>query len=140
MTTTRSVAAHIPTTIRDHMTGHPLTIDPKRSMADAHRLMREHKIRHLPVVHGGQLLGLVSLRDLALVESLPGTDPEEVAVEEAMSEDVYAVSPEAPLGIVAAEMAERKLGSAVVIQRGEVVGVFTMTDACRSLSLVLSPV
>jgi len=70
--------------------------------------------------------------------SLADFDPKELSVDEAMSEDVYAVSPDTPLRIVTAEMAERKLGSAVVVDGEKVIGVFTVTDACRALTLVLS--
>jgi acetoin utilization protein AcuB len=126
---------HIPTTIRAYMTESPMTIGPQVSLAEAHAIMREREIRHLPVMQGGRLIGMVTARDLALVESLADFDPKEISVEEAMSEDVYAVSPDAPLRMVAAEMAERKLGSAVVEERGKVIGVFTVTDACRALTL-----
>jgi acetoin utilization protein AcuB len=107
-------------------------------MAEAHQIMRDHGVRHLPVMQAGLLSGIVSARDLALVESLPDVDPRKIAVEEAMSEDVYSVSPDTSLRVVTAEMAERKLGSAVVVQDGKVIGVFTVTDACRALTLLLS--
>jgi acetoin utilization protein AcuB len=55
-----------------------------------------------------------------------------------MSQEVFTVSPDSPLRMAAQEMAERKLGSAVVVEHGNVVGVFTATDACRVLALVLS--
>jgi len=128
----------IPQTVREYMTESPVTIGPQVTMAAAHELMRERGVRHLPVMHGGKLIGMVTARDLALVASLADFDPKELSVDEAMSEDVYAVSPDAPLRIVTAEMAERKLGSAVVVQGEKVIGVFTVTDACRALTQVLS--
>jgi acetoin utilization protein AcuB len=128
----------IPSAVREYMTESPLTIGPQVSLAEGHAIMREHGIRHLPVMHGGKLVGMVTARDLVLVESLADFDPREVQVEEAMSEDVYAVAPDAPLRIVTAQMAERKLGSAVVVEAGKVIGVFTVTDACRALTFILS--
>jgi len=128
----------IPLTVGEYMTGSPITVGPRVTMAEARQLMRDHGVRHLPVMQAGLLSGIVSARDLALVESLPDVDPKNVAVEEAMSEDVYAIALDTPLRIVTAEMAERKLGSAVVVQDGKVVGVFTVTDACRALTLMLS--
>jgi acetoin utilization protein AcuB len=130
--------ANIPTTVRAFMTESPMTVGPQVSLAEAHVIMRERDIRHLPVMHGGSLIGMVTARDLALVEALADFDPKELSVDEAMSEDVYAVSPDAPLRVVAADMAERKLGSAVVVEGGKVIGVFTVTDACRALTQVLS--
>jgi acetoin utilization protein AcuB len=128
----------IPKTVRGYMTTSPTTVGPQVTMAEAHQIMREHRIRHLPVMHAGQLVGMVTSRDLALVESLADVDPREISVDEAMSAEVYAVSPDAPLSMVAAEMAERKLGSAVVIEGGAVVGVFTAIDACHALAQVLA--
>jgi acetoin utilization protein AcuB len=96
--------------------------------------MRKFEIRHLPVLHGGKLIGLLSLRDLHLVETLPNVDPELVRVEEAMTQDVYAVEPKTPLKQVVSEMAARKLGSAVVVEGSKVVGVFTTVDALDLLA------
>jgi acetoin utilization protein AcuB len=120
------------------MTESPQTVGPQVSMAQAHTIMREHGVRHLPVMQAGRLIGMVTARDLALVEALADFDPKELSVDEAMSEDVYAVSPDAPLSMVTAEMAERKLGSAVVVDGEKVIGVFTVTDACRALTLILA--
>jgi acetoin utilization protein AcuB len=132
------MTSSIPLTVREHMSPAPVTIEPAKFLNDAHHLMRSHRIRHLPVIQAGKLVGIVTARDLTLVETLAGVDPAEVPVEDAMSQDVYVVSPDAPLRLALAEMAERKLGSAVVMEHGEVVGVFTATDACRVLALVLS--
>jgi acetoin utilization protein AcuB len=100
----------------------------------AHEIMRAHRIRHLPVLDGGKLVGVVSQRDLALIESLPGVSAAEVPVADAMTTDVYVVGPRVPIRRVASEMADRKLGSAVVMAGADVVGVFTVTDACRALA------
>jgi acetoin utilization protein AcuB len=129
---------NIPTTVRAYMTESPMTVGPQVSLAEAHTIMREREVRHLPVMQGGRLIGMVTARDLALVEALADFDPKEISVDEAMSEDVYAVSPDAPLRMVTAEMADRKLGSAVIVEAGRVVGVFTVTDACRALTQMLS--
>lgn len=116
------------------MTVSPVVIGSDRTLADARRIMRERGIRHLPVVDGGQLVGLVSQRDLYLAETLRGVDPATDSVREAMSADPYAVPPDASLDEVAATMAERKLGSAVVVDRGSVIGLFTTVDALRALA------
>ena len=103
----------------------------------AHKMMHDHAFRHLPVLHGGQLVGMVTDRDLKLIETLKDVDPEKVPVEDAMSTQVYAVPPETPLDEVASEMAAHKYGSAVVMQNGKVVGIFTTVDACRALAELL---
>ncbi|MCE9578939.1 MAG: CBS domain-containing protein [Deltaproteobacteria bacterium] len=115
----------------------PLTIGRDQPMSEAHRLMRTHVIRHLPVLHGGRLVGLVSDRDLHLVETLRDVDPQKVTVEEAMSPEPYVVTPEQPIDAVVAAMAERKLGSAVVMRDREVLGIFTTIDALHAFAAVL---
>ena len=125
-------------TIADCMTRTPQLIGIEQPMSAAHELMRSNGIRHLPVLHGGKLVGIVSLRDLHLVETFRDVDPECIRVEEAMTQDVYVVEPKTPLREVVSEMAERKLGSAVVVDGKTVVGVFTTIDALDTLAGVLA--
>jgi acetoin utilization protein AcuB len=54
-----------------------------------------------------------------------------------MSQDVYAVTPDAPLDDVVAEMARRKYGSAVVVDHDQVVGIFTTVDVCQAFADML---
>ncbi len=121
-------------TVRRYMTLAPVVIGPDRTLAEAHRIMRERNIRHLPVVDGTALVGLVSQRDLYLLETLRSVDPGAETVREAMSAEPYAVAPEAALEEVATTMAQRKLGSAVVVDRGAIIGLFTTTDALLALA------
>lgn len=116
------------------MTVAPVVIGVADTLSDAHRLMRERGIRHLPVLDAGRLVGVVSQRDLYLAESLPGVDPSTDTVREAMSAEPYTVPPGAPIEEVAATMADRRLGAAIVVDRGAVIGVFTTVDALRVLA------
>jgi acetoin utilization protein AcuB len=75
----------------------------------------------------------VSERDLLFLESVPGVNPTVVRVEEAMVQDVFAVSPETPIGEAIETMIDRKLGSAIVCEGERVLGVFTTVDALRAL-------
>ena len=115
------------------MTDGPHTVGPTRSLAVARRMMLDQSIRHLPVLDGGKIVGLLSERDLLLVESLPGVNPTDVRVEEAMVQNVFTVEPETPVGEVVETMIERKLGSAVIVEAERVIGVFTTIDALRAL-------
>ncbi|HSO39335.1 MAG TPA: CBS domain-containing protein [Labilithrix sp.] len=124
-------------TIQKHMTTSPHSIGIDQPLSKAHQFMREHSIRHLPVLNGGKLVGMLSDRDLHLVESLKGVDPDQVLVEDAMSSTIYAVTPDLPLDEVVSTMAEHKYGSAVVMQNGKVVGIFTTVDVCRTLAELL---
>ena len=107
-------------------------------MSQAHEMMRAHNIRHLPVLEGGKIVGIVSERDLRLLETLLGHDPENVTVEEAMIEDVYSVRADDPVDTVVETMSLHKYGSAVVLnRRGDVEGIFTTVDALQAFAEVL---
>ncbi len=124
-------------TIDSLMTRSPHTVGLTVPLADAKRLMTEYGIRHLPVLDAGALVGLLSERDVQLAESLARFDVKSLVVEDAMSQAPYAVSPGTSLAEVAREMAQRKLGSAVVMEGAKVVGVFTTTDGMRALAALL---
>jgi acetoin utilization protein AcuB len=124
--------------IENFMTQSVHTIAAGRTLADAHEQMRRLKIRHLRVLDAGRLIGIVTQRDLSLVESLKGVDPKEVTVDDAMSDEVFAVDPETPLAEVAQTMAHKKIGSAVVMRGEKVVGIFTGVDALRALDFLLT--
>jgi acetoin utilization protein AcuB len=123
--------------IQKYMTTSPHTVGEEQPMAVAHRIMRENQIRHLPVLRDGKIVGLISDRDLHLIETLKDVDPREVQVSEAMSQEPFVVSPDAPLDEVVRTMAEKKYGSAVVAYQGKVVGIFTTVDACRAFAELL---
>ena len=120
--------------VREYMSALPHSIGSDQTLGVAHAMMRKHSIRHLPVLAGGKLLGLVSDRDLRFIETFKDVDQNQVRVDEAMSVDVYQIEPRTPLARVASEMAERKLGSAVVMEGPKVVGILTTTDICRALA------
>jgi acetoin utilization protein AcuB len=122
-------------TISQFMTSGPFTIGREQSLAAAKQLMNKSHVRHLPVLHGGKLVGMISERELDVIEALPGS--KQLSVEDAMVPDVYLTSADAPLDTVAAEMARLKVGSAVVVKDDIVVGVFTAVDGLRALAEVL---
>lgn len=123
--------------IQKFMTTVPICINRTDTVASAHKVMREHDIRHLPVVDGDKLVGIVTQRDLHLIETLKDVDANNVSVEDAMTTNPYTVHPDAELDEVVAEMAEQKYGSALVVQNHKVVGVFTTVDAMRAFSELL---
>lgn len=123
--------------ISKYMTTTPHTIGADQTIAQAAKMLSELDIRHLPVLVGGRLAGIISDRDIALIETLREVDAEKVTVEEAMTQQVYAIPPETPLDVVVSEMAERKYGSAVIIQNAKVVGIFTTIDVCRAFAEML---
>ncbi len=124
-------------TIQRFMTTAPTTISPTQTLKDAHVVMRELQIRHLPVVDGARLVGLLTDRDIKLVQSLNGVDPATVLAADVMAADVYTVNPDAALDEVVGEMAAKKYGSAIVMQNGKVVGIFTTVDVCKAFAELL---
>ena len=120
--------------IKDVMTPQPITIGRKQTLETAHAMMREHGCRHLPVLEHGDLVGVLSQRDLYFLESLGGIDLGKDVVEDAMASDAYSVNPDEPLTAVCAYMAKHKLGCAVVLERDRVAGIFTATDALRVIA------
>jgi acetoin utilization protein AcuB len=124
-------------TVDRYMTASPVVIASDRTLAEAHQEMRAHGVRHLPVVEDRRLVGIVSQRDLYLLETLRGVDVGCERVSEAMTPNPYTTAPGTPLDEVAREMADHKYGCAVVVEGGGVVGVFTTVDALRALSAVL---
>ncbi|PZR16816.1 MAG: CBS domain-containing protein [Archangium gephyra] len=125
-------------TIDQFMTRSPHTIGHEQTLTVAHRLMSESEIRHLPVLERGRLIGIVSQRDLHMVQTLGNVDPDRVQVNQAMTEGAFSVDVSAPLQAVAATMAQHKYGCVVVLEHERVVGVFTATDALRVLSDLLA--
>jgi acetoin utilization protein AcuB len=120
-------------TVRDYMTTSPHTIGATQPLSTAMELFRVHRIRHLPVLDGGRLVGILSERDVLMVEALEPIDATRVAACEAMTEDPWTVTSGTSLDHVATEMMARKYGSVVVVDDGKVVGVLTTIDALRAL-------
>jgi acetoin utilization protein AcuB len=125
-------------TVQKFMSPLPHTIRHDQCLDVAHKLMRKHDIRHLPVLKDGRLAGILSQRDLYMIEALDGVDLTQVPVFEAMTTDVYAVGPRTSIRKIAEEMATHRYGSVVVMDGDEVIGIFTTTDALAALHGVLS--
>ena len=128
--------------VREFMTACPITIEADATLEQARSRMIEAHARHLPVVRDGRLVGLLSDRDIERTESLlvdrPHHRGEAPVVRDAMTEVVFTCGPDAHLHAVAAEMAERKIGSAVIVDREiplRILGVFTTVDALAALSV-----
>jgi acetoin utilization protein AcuB len=123
--------------IEHYMSSVLVVVGPKQPIAEASRLMRLHEIRHLPVVDRGRTVGVISQRDVYLLETLEDVDPARVLVEEAMTREMYTVVPDERVDVVAREMADRKIGSAVVARGEQLLGLFTTTDALRALAALV---
>lgn len=120
--------------VSEYMTMGPYAVGPREPLLNAKRLMQKYGLRHLPVWSEGKLVGIVSERDLDLAHAFLAQVPaEEIVVEDAMTGAPYAPSPDTPIDEVVRVMVERKIGSAVVLDQGQIVGIFTATDGMRAL-------
>lgn len=118
-------------TVRQLMSPAPHTIGADQPIEEAVHRMRTAHVRHLPVLAGAHLVGLLSDRDVRLVETF--ATREHLTVSDVMSPEPFVVGADADLKDVVKTMAERKLGSAVAVEDGKVVGIFTTTDALHLL-------
>jgi acetoin utilization protein AcuB len=114
------------------MTPSPFTVDREVGLDAAHETMRRHGIRHLPVLDRGVLVGLVEERDIIVAERFP--ESHRMTVEDIMSPEPFAAHPSTPLADVAEELSRRSHRAAVIVESGNVVGVFTAVDALRALA------
>jgi acetoin utilization protein AcuB len=118
------------------MTSGPFAVGPREPIVNARRLMEKYELRHLPVWSEGKLVGIVSDRDLGSLQRLAqaaAAAKDALTVEDAMTPDPYAPSPDTPLVDVVRVMVDRKIDSAVIVDAGQIVGIFTSTDAMRAL-------
>ncbi|MGB5702575.1 MAG: CBS domain-containing protein [Polyangiales bacterium] len=119
--------------IADFMTPMPHTVGSEQTITFAQKMMRKYDIRHLPVLHGGELYGIVSDRDLGMIAGLNEVNPDETTVEEAMTQEAYTVAKDAAMFDVLREMLEHKYGSAVVVEGIKIIGILTTHDALQLL-------
>jgi acetoin utilization protein AcuB len=102
------------------------TVVPTTTAADAVALLRQYRIRHLPVMDGDRVVGVVTDRDLR------GVGPD-TAVSAIMSQPVVVVSPRTAIDKAARLLFDRRIGSLPVIEDGKLIGILTQTDAVAAL-------
>lgn len=118
--------------VQKYMTPFPHTVGSDATLEVAERMMHEHRVRHLPVLHGGKLVGILSERDIQMVETFSDVDPKKVKVEEAFTPEPFFVGPEESLSKVMQQMADHKYGCALVVKDGKLHGIFSWIDALRA--------
>lgn len=125
-------------TVQKFMTTDVKTIDAGKTIQDAVAFMKEHEIRHLPVISNGEVVGIITDRDIKNILGIVDLDAQNVIIRDACKDVVYIVSPDAGLDDVAQTMAEKHYGSAVVIQNNQLVGILTTVDICRALYSIIN--
>lgn len=119
--------------IKDYMTEMPHSIDPTQSVAQAKEKMIELKCRHLPVLSGRQIVGIISERDVMAVNSITSERLKDVPVGEVMLGEVIKVDYTATVNEVVSKMSQNKIGSVLVTDGSKLKGIFTDTDAITLL-------
>jgi CBS domain-containing protein len=122
--------------VKDVMTAFPFSISADASMAEAHAMMKEHKVGHLPVKLSDGSLSVISLRELDRMR-LPGhshTDFDELSVSDMCPVNVYSVDLYTSLIEVLDHMSDNHKDCALVTRQDKLAGVFTFSDACRAYS------
>lgn len=118
--------------VEEFTTPCPVCVSPKTSLSSVSNLMNKHGIRHITVVDNAIPVGVISERDLRVVEKFPAWMSFQVG--DVMTKDPYSVSYDEKIDAVALEMSRRKIGSAVVLNEvGEIFGIFATTDALNAL-------
>jgi acetoin utilization protein AcuB len=123
--------------IQKFMTTTPHTIGVDQNLAHAKKVMQDLSIRHLPVLDGGTMVGIISQHDINFMLSFKGVDLMRERVGEAMTADPIIVQINAPLDEVCREMAEKKIGSVLVQDNRKLVGIFTWVDALKAMDELL---
>ncbi|TVS18301.1 MAG: CBS domain-containing protein [Gammaproteobacteria bacterium] len=125
--------------LKSVMTPFPWWIDIDEPVEEARAMMQKHQVRHLPVKERGKLASVVTERDLnlALESELRLPPGESLKVRDVSVDSVYVVEIDTRLEAMLETMAERRIGSALVIRDGSLVGIFTAMDACRVLASIL---
>lgn len=124
-------------TVAGVMSPFPYSIAPDATLREAREMMAEHDIHHLPVTRGDDILGVISDGDVFVAGNLAPKGGGDTRVDAVYSPDPYVVDIHTPLGRIAREMGERRIGSAIVTRQGKLVGILTHTDLCLALADLL---
>ncbi len=133
--------------VRERMTANPIVVHPETSFEEALQLLREKKIRRLPVVDKqGTLIGIVVEKDLLYASPSPATSLSvfevhyllsKLAVKDVMTKRVITVTEDCPLEEAARIMIDHKIGSLPVVRGKQVVGIITETDIFKIMAEAL---
>ncbi|HEC24353.1 MAG TPA: CBS domain-containing protein [Chloroflexi bacterium] len=132
--------------VADIMTPHPYTAELDTPLGEVLNIMRSRGCRHVPVMDGDRLAGIVSDRDVRLAMNSPlvlhERDDDQrllatVTAEACMTPDPMTISPDAPAHLAADLMKTYKFGGLPVVKEGRLVGIVTVTDILSSYIALL---
>ncbi len=127
--------------VRDWMTADVITAEPKTLMLEAHKLMRQHNIRRMPVVQDGRVVGIVTRSDVRSAQPSSATTLNvwemnyllaQLEVKDIMSRDVVTVRPDDSIRTAAERLHEHRIGALPVVdENGRLAGIITESDIFR---------
>jgi acetoin utilization protein AcuB len=133
-------------TVRDIMMGSPVTLSPDDTLDLANDVISIGRIRHIPVLEQGRLVGIISQRDLlsATADRIFGLKQKSRSellkkelVKNVMKKRVITVGPETPIKEAARLMMDKKIGCVPVIKKDDLVGLVTTTNILRYLDSII---
>ncbi|MFN8497823.1 MAG: CBS domain-containing protein [Anaerolineae bacterium] len=129
--------------VRDWMTKDVMTIDSKTTLPEAHRIMKDRKIRRLPVVdQHGRLVGIITRGDVREASPSDATSLSiyevhyllaQLTVDSIMTKDPVSVTPDTPIKDAARIMLEQKISGLPVVEGNRIVGIITESDIFEGL-------
>jgi CBS domain-containing protein len=144
--TARNLKSRKTMRVTDLMTQQPVTLRASDTLDLVNNVMHLGRIRHMPVVSNGRLVGILSQRDLfrATTSSLlqfPRSAEQrwlaEIPVEAVMTQPVFTIAPEASIRDAVALMLRKRIGCLPVVTDGKIVGLLSETDCLQYLAHVL---
>jgi CBS domain-containing protein len=125
------------------MTTNVVTLTTKDDLVTAEETFKKNRIRHIPVVSGDAILGILSYTDLMRISFADAIDDDEhdvdtmvynmFSIEQVMVKDVVSVPPTATVKEVAQFLAQKEFHALPVVDEGKLVGIVTTTDLIRYL-------
>lgn len=128
--------------VKDWMTPNPICITPETTLPEAHRIMKEHNIRRLPVVKDGKLLGIITRGDVRGAEPSEATSLSffelnyllsRLTVDRIMTHNPITIRPDETVYDAARLMLQNKIAGLPVVERGQLVGILTESDIFRMI-------
>ena len=130
------------TPISEIMTKDLVTLNLTDSLENAEKLFKENKIRHIPVIHNKEILGILSYTDILRISFADVSDDEKnvdtfvydmFSIKQVMAKNVFAVSSNTTIKEVAELLAKKEFHALPVVDDNELVGIVTTTDLIKYL-------